>query len=206
MHPETRAANALVVAESVTGLLVTALATGLIFVRFSRTRGRVVFSRQVAIGPIDGVPHLMVRVGNERSNQIFDAELRISLVRTAKTNEGVTIYRTLDLKLVRERAPSLARSFMLLHPIDPASPLARDTPQSLLADEAELSVAISGIDETSLQPVYGRYTYQADAIVFGARLDDVLDELPNGDLLLDLNRFHDLTPTEPTPTFPYPSR
>src|SRR4030095_13152183 len=70
MYPATVAANVLVVAESVTGLLATALATGLVFVRFSQTRARLVFSSKVAIGPLDGAPTLMLRVGNERRGNI----------------------------------------------------------------------------------------------------------------------------------------
>src|SRR5262249_47047312 len=82
MHPAPRVANALVVAESVTGLVVTALATGLVFARFSQTRARVVFSSRAAIGPMDGVPTLMIRVGNERGNRIVDASFRLGLTRT----------------------------------------------------------------------------------------------------------------------------
>src|SRR5205085_1475466 len=77
MYPVTRLANALVTAESVIGLVVTALATGMVFVRFSRIRGRVVFSRKVTVGPMDGVPTLQVRVGNARSNRIYDVEFRM---------------------------------------------------------------------------------------------------------------------------------
>jgi len=82
MYPATRTANVLVVAESVVGLLVTALATGLVFVRFSLTRARVVFSSRIAIGPIDGVPTLMIRVGNERRGRIVGATFRLTLART----------------------------------------------------------------------------------------------------------------------------
>ena len=53
--------NLIVVAESVTGLVVTALATGLVFAKFSRSAGRMVFSRQVVISPVDGVPTLQLR-------------------------------------------------------------------------------------------------------------------------------------------------
>src|SRR6187455_2794993 len=67
MYPQTAAANGLVVAESVAGLMVTALATGLVFVRFSQTRARLLFSSKIAIGLMDGVQTLMLRVGNERS-------------------------------------------------------------------------------------------------------------------------------------------
>jgi inward rectifier potassium channel len=65
MYPVRLAANVLVVAESVIGLVVTALATGLVFVRFSQTRARLRFSSKIAVGLRGGVPTLMMRVGND---------------------------------------------------------------------------------------------------------------------------------------------
>ncbi len=203
MYPATRLANSVVVAESVTSLVVTALATGLVFVRFSQTRARVVFSSRVAVGPMDGVPTLMLRVGNERSGRIVGATFRLTLMRTTRTSEGVVVYRTEDLPLVRDRANALARSWMILHRIDRGSSLLADTPESLDACDAELTLAVAGTDETSLQAVHAQHTWMHRSIVWGARLADVTSETPNGDLLLDLGRFHDLTPTEPTPEFPY---
>jgi inward rectifier potassium channel len=205
MFPATRAANALVVAESVIGLMVIAIATGLVFARFSQTRARVAFSSRVAVTPIDGVPHLMIRVGNERRrNNIVDATFRLTVMRTTRTAEGTTIYRTVDLPLVRERAPALQRSWMVLHRMEPGSPLAGETPGSLAAADAELTLAVAGIDDTSLQPVHARHTWLAPSVVFGARLADVVSETPEG-ITLDLRRFHDLVPTAPTRAFPYPA-
>jgi inward rectifier potassium channel len=204
MYPSTPVSNALVVCESVVGLLVTALATGLVFVRVSRVRGRVVFSDRVAIGPIDGVPTLMIRVGNARSNRIYDADMRLTLIRTTRSKEGTLIYRNEELVLIRSRATTLMQSFMLLHPIDAKSPLHGESPESLKARDAELSMALTGTDDTSLQPIHARYTWESDQLVFGARLADVLSETPDGNLLLDLGGFHTLAPTEPTPDFPYP--
>jgi len=204
MYPATRAANALVVAESVVGLMVVALATGLVFARFSQTRARVAFSSRAALSPVDGVPTLMMRVGNERKrNNIVDATFRLSVMRTTVTGEGTTVYRTVDLPLVRERAPALARSWMVLHRIEPNSPLAGATPESLAAADAELTLAVAGIDDTSLQPIHARHTWTARSVVFGARLADVVSETEDGGLFLDLRRFHDLVPTLPIPGFPY---
>ncbi len=204
-YPVTHAANALVVAESVTGLFVIAVATGLVFARFSRTRGRVAFSSRVAIAPIDGVPHLMIRVGNERRRtNIVDATFRLTLMRTTRTAEGVTIYRTVDVPLVRSGAPALQRSWMVLHRIERDSPLAGETPESLAASDAELTLSVGGIDDTSLQPVHARHTWLSDSLAFGARLADVVSETQEG-LTLDLRRFHDLVATEPAPGFPYPA-
>src|SRR5204863_9261444 len=73
MMPASRAANLVVSVESVVGLLVTALATGLVFSKFSRSAARIRFSRRVVITPMDGLPTLVFRVGNERSNFVVEA-------------------------------------------------------------------------------------------------------------------------------------
>ncbi|HUL58064.1 MAG TPA: ion channel [Anaeromyxobacteraceae bacterium] len=205
MYPATRLANAVVVAESVAGLVVTALATGLVFARFSQTRAQVVFSSRVAVGPLDGVPVVMIRIGNERRGRIVDATFRLTMARTTRTQEGVAIYRMVDLALLRDRAPALSRSWMVVHRIVEGSPLASETPGSLAAAEAELTLAVSGTDETSLQPVHAQHTWLHRSVIWGARLVDVLSETPDGNMLLDLRRFHDLEPTVPTSGFPYPA-
>jgi inward rectifier potassium channel len=204
MYPETSAAHALVVAESVTGLLATALTAGLVFTRFSLTRARVVFSSRVAIGPMDGVPTVMIRIGNERRrNQIVDAHFRLTLSQTSTTAEGVTMYRSIDLELVRASAPVMTRSFTVQHRITKDSPLHGHTPESMTKAEAELSLALVGVDETSLQPVHARKLWFDRDIRWGARLADVLSETEDGNMLLDLRRFHDLVASDPVPGFPY---
>jgi len=206
MYPATRAANAVMVSESVVGLVVVALATGLVFVRFSLARARVVFSARVAVGPNDGVPTVTIRLGNERRGRIVDAGFRLTLTRTTRTEEGGVAYRATDLGLVRDRAPALSRSWTVLHRIVPGSPLAGDSPESLAAGDAELTLAVTGTDETSLQPVHAQHTWIHTSIVWGTRLADVLSETPDGNVVLDLRRFHDLAPTAPIPGFPYGER
>ena len=203
IYPASRAANALMVAESVCGLVATALATGLVFVRFSLTRARVVFSERVALGPIDGVPTLMIRIGNERRGRIVDAGFRLTLARTERSAEGTRLFRSVDLELVRDHATALSRSWMVLHRLGPGSPLLGATPESLAASEAELTLAVTGTDETSLQAVHAQRTWSDRQVAFGARLADVLHDASGGNLVLDLARFHALEPTAPTPGFPY---
>jgi inward rectifier potassium channel len=205
MYPTSTSAHMLVVAESVVGLVHAALVTGIVFTRFSLTTGRLVFSAKVCISPMDGVPTLTFRIGNDRSSTIYEAVVRASLIRTERTAEGVLFYRLYDLKLARERSPALQRSFMVLHPIDEQSPLYRMTPDSCRAQEIELAVTVVGTDDTSLQPVHAQRRYVAQDIAWGARLADVLSELPDGRLQLDLSRFHDVVPTTPSKDFPFPA-
>lgn len=205
MFPTGTAANVLVILESVTGLLITAVVTGLVFAKFSHPTARLVFCHSAVICPMDGVPTLMFRVGNERSNQIIDAHIRVMLMRTERTREGTTFYRMYDLALARERALALSRSLLVMHPITEKSPLYGQTPEMLRAAEVEIHVSVMGLDDTSLQPVHAQSIYSDGAIVWGARLVDILTEEANGDVVLDLRKFHEIVSTRPQEGFPYPA-
>jgi inward rectifier potassium channel len=204
MYPESTGANNIVVTEAVVSLIVTALATGLVFSKFARPIGRVAFSRYAVIAPMEGVPTLMIRVGNERGNSIVEATLHMTLSRTIRTAEGVMFYKLLDLKLVRERSPAVSRSWTVLHKIEEGSPLFGATPESIAKEEVELMATIAGTDDTSYQPVHARHEYEHMDILWGARHADILSETEDGNLVLDIRRFHEVVPTEPTEAFPYP--
>jgi inward rectifier potassium channel len=196
MSPQGRAANILVVVESVVGLLVLALATGLVFTKFARSTARVRFARDAVITPMDGVPTLMLRLGNVRGNRIVDTRIRVVLTRTERTREGNTMYRMYDLKLVRDRAPQLTRSWTVMHTIDADSPLAGSGAAELAAAEVELMVTLVGLDDTSTQTVHASHQYLHRHIKWGMRHVDILSETADGNLLLDLRRFDEVEPTE----------
>ena len=204
MYPESPAANTLVVIESTVSLLLTALSTGLVFAKFSRSTAAIAFSQNAVIGPMNGVPALTFRIGNLRGNQIVDAQISAVLIRTETTAEGSSFYRTLDLDLVRGRALSLSRSWTVMHELTEASPLRGQTPESLAAAGVELQIMVVGMDDITMQPVHASHRYLASQILWGARYVDVLSETPEGDLVLDLTKFHATEPAEPTAEFPYP--
>jgi inward rectifier potassium channel len=204
MFPESIGANWLVVVESITSLTLTALATGLVFAKFSRSTARMMFTKHAVIAPMDGQPTLMFRLGNQRGNQIVDARIRVVLMRSEIRADGGKFYRMLDLRLTRERSLSLSRSWNVLHLIDRDSPLAGETPTSMVEKEIELQVQVVGLDDASMQTIHAAHHYFTHDIRWGCRLADVLSEVDGQHLVLDLRRFHDLVPTEPTLDFPYP--
>jgi inward rectifier potassium channel len=203
MYPTSVTANAIMIAESVTSLIVTAVATGMIFAKFSRSTSRVVFSSRMVVAPMNGVPTLMLRVGNARGNSILEATVRIAFTRTEHLAEGTTFYRMVDLRPSRDRSPAMSRTWTVLHPITPDSPLWGATPESIARDEGEFLVTLVGTDDTSLQQVHARSRYLDRDVVWGARHADVLTEDSDGNLVLDVRRFDEIEPTEPTEGFPY---
>ena len=204
MHPRSGGAETLVTAEVIVGISLLAVTTGVLFAKFSVPRARMRFAECATISPFNGVPTLMFRIGNERASQIIEATIRVVVVRTEHSEEGVVFYRMYDLALARDRSPALARSWTVMHHIDGSSPLSGATPESLARDEVELLLTVVGIDETSAQNLSARHTYEHTRVRWGARHADMLSELPDGRLQLDIRRFHEVVPTKPTPTFPYP--
>ena len=56
MHPLSAAAEALVTAEVIVGVSLVALASGILFAKFSVPRARMQFAEWATISPFDGVP------------------------------------------------------------------------------------------------------------------------------------------------------
>jgi len=192
--PATLYANLLVTVETATGLMFLALATGLVFARFSRPIARMLFSRVAVIGPHNGQPTLSFRLANVRRNQILQAEVAVTLVRDERTQEGVLIRRFYDLTLARYRSPVFALTFTVMHEIDKDSPLWGASAATLTAQNVELVVTATGIDETIAQRVHARTSYLPDEILWGHRFVDVIGWTEDGRRVIDYRRFHDTAP------------
>ncbi len=199
MVPLSTAANAAVAVEALFGLVALAFATGLMFAKFSQPRARVVFSRYAVVSVRDGVRSLMVRLANERTTGLVEAQLRVVLVRDETTVEGEPVRRFHTLALVRSWNAVFALSWTAVHPIDASSPLYGATAASLKASRAELVASLVGIEEATVQTVHVRYTWVADEILFDHRFSDILVVTAEGRRALDYARFHDVQPSAPKP-------
>ena len=198
MSPATFYANLLMTVETAVGLMIVALTTGLVFARFSRPTARVLFSRVAVVGPYNGTPTLSVRLANQRQNQLLAAEVGMTLVRDEVSAEGDLRRRFYDLPLLRNRSPVFALTFTVLHPIDRDSPFHGMTVEKLEAQNAELIVATSGIDETMVQPVHARTSYLPHEILWDHRFVDILGWTEDGRRAVDYRRFHDAVRLSPT--------
>jgi len=193
MYPASNAANLVMVLESTASLVLTALATGLVFAKFSRPTASLLFTRHATIAPMNGVPTLSFRLGNRRDNRIVMATVKVSLVRTETTQEVKTFYRMLDLKLSREHILALSRSWTVLYSIEGESPLLGETAASLAAKEMELLVTVVGTDDLWMQTVHASHRYLDSDIVWDMRHVDILTDDGQA-VTLDLRKFHDLEP------------
>lgn len=192
--PQSRYGHILVSVETFTGLFFTASMLGLIFARLSRPRARLLFARQLAVGPHEGRLTLHARVANARLNVIGSARARLWMLAKVSTAEKVGFRRFIELPLLRSENPTFVLSWTILHVIDEASPLHGRTAEDLAADDIFFVLTITGEDETFAQSVQARETYGATDLLWGHRYVDVLSVLEDGTTFLDYDRFHAVEP------------
>jgi len=191
MHPATVYTNFLVAVEVLLGMTGLALATGLVFARFSRPTARVMFSRVAVVTNHNGLPSLMFRAANRRRNEILEAQVTVMVLRDEINAEGVEMRRFHEMAVARPHTPMFALSWTVIHPIDQSSPLYGESRESLLRAHAHIVVSISGIDEIFTQTIYARHTYQASEIRWNHRFADILVRAGDGHRQIDYRRFHD---------------
>lgn len=195
MSPQSKWANLIVCAEAFASLTAVSVITGLVFAKFSRPTARVLFSRVMTVHPRDGVPCLTLRLANERGNHIVEAQIRVVLTCDERTAEGEAIRRVYDLPLMRSQNSVFALTWLVVHPITPASPLHSATPDSLIARNAEFAVSMVGIDGTMSQTVHARHAYHWSDVRWDERFVDIFRVEPDGRRAIDYRLFHDVMPS-----------
>lgn len=196
IHPKTFYANSIVTIESIAGLLLIAVLTGLAFARFSRPIAKVLFSQFILITTHNRQPTLMFRVANERHNFILEATAQMYLIIDELTDEGAFMQRIHELKLMRHRTPSLILTWTIMHSIDSDSPLYGLTASALEQRHANISVLVGGVDETVAYTITARHVYATEEILFKHRFEDIIYTSDNGDRYFNYSRFHQVQPID----------
>ena len=190
LHPASLFTNLVVTAESLVGLIVIALMTGMAFSRFSRSTARILFSEAVTVHDYNGVPTLMFRVANERRKSILEARIEAYLAIDERTIEGHRMRRLHPLKLNRDRSPLFLLTWTVMHPIDEHSPLHGHTSGDLAASGAEIVVSFSGIDETLERPIHAHHSYPIAQVLFGQGFVDMMQDESGEGQSFDFTNFN----------------
>jgi inward rectifier potassium channel len=85
--------------EIVYGMVFTAIMTGLLFVRFSKPRPKILFADQAVVTSHNCSPTLMGRIANGRMTLLTNAMVRLGVVLLEESAEGHPLRRLHDLAL-----------------------------------------------------------------------------------------------------------
>lgn len=186
-------ANAIVTVEALVGLMYQALATGLLFARFTRPTAALLFSNRAVVAPYNDGQALMFRIVNRRRNEIIQLEAQVLLSAMEPDGRGGAVRRYAPLALERNKVTFFPLSWTIVHPIDGMSPMLGRTLEDLERARAEILVLLSGIDEALEQTVHARSSYRADEIVWNARFQTMfLTSADGARVSVDISRVHEI--------------
>ena len=183
--------------EIVTGMVYAAVMTGVVFIRFSKPRPKLVYSDRPVITNYNGAPTLMIRVANGRTHPLTDASVRLYALITERTPEGQIFRGAKQLTLARPHFPLFALIWTLMHRIDESSPLYGCTPESLAADAVRLMLIFEARDPALSTHVHDLKGFMPESVAFGMRYQDAVHWDEQGRPVADLARISDMEPDAP---------
>lgn len=154
--------------EALTGLLSFALATGLLYGRFSLPRPFIRYSNNALFAPFkDGVA-FMYRMVPYTKNYLANVEVKMTLALRV-TEDGIQKNKFFSMELEISKAITLTSNWTLVHVINENSPLYQLSKEDLSNGNAEVMVFVQGFDESFANTVISRYSYTYDEFVYGAK-------------------------------------
>jgi inward rectifier potassium channel len=190
LSPSGFTTNSVAALESFIGLLAFALATGLLYGRFSRPSAKMVYSENMVVAPYQDGKAYMFRLANLRSNQLIELEMNMMLSININEN-GKPIRRFVQLELERKAIQLLTLGWTIVHPLAPDSPLYGLTKQDLLEGEAEFLILLKAFDDAFSQNVHSRTSYKAGEVIFDAKFDQIIIPDEDGILTIDISKVSD---------------
>ncbi|HET6226897.1 MAG TPA: ion channel [Bacteroidia bacterium] len=191
ISPGNHLVSSIAAIESLAGLLGFALATGLLYGRFSRPVVRVLFSKNAIIAPFKNGSAFQFRIANKmRNSQVSNLECQVTVAKLEIEN-GVPIRRFRSLKLELKSIVFFPMSWTINHVIDEDSPLYKLTAEDMEKADVEFLILLTGFNDTFSQTVTARYSYTYEELVYGARFISIFGQNDKGQTTQDLNKLSD---------------
>lgn len=173
--------------EALTGLLGFAIATGLLYTRFSKPHAQMRFSPKMVVAPYRESRALMFRAANRRPNVLMEIDIRVLLMTVE--GEGADARRTYkQLALERESIYFLPLAWTVVHPIDESSPMHGWTQMDFAEKEAEFLILCRAFDDTFSQTVHAVKGYTGEDVVWGARFVPAFHTAADGTMVLEMDK------------------
>ncbi len=167
LSPLDHFSNILSSINAFAGLLGFALATGLLFARFSRARVNILFSKNILLTPFQDKKSIQWRIINENSNTLMDVKASATLS-WVENIDGVMRRKFHRLPLELDFIYMFPLNWTLVHKITEDSPLHNKTLEELMHNKSEILVNIKGYDDTYGQFIYKNHSYTFDHLIENA--------------------------------------
>ncbi len=194
IYPKSISAGTMAAVESMIGLLGFALATGILYGRFSRPKSGIVYSKNILVAPYKEISGLMFRIANSKQNELIEIEAQLIVsMKDLKTNKRVFLPLPLELAKIN----FLALNWTIVHAIDENSPIYNYNAEDFEKSDSEFIIMIKAINDTYSQSVYSRNSYKYDELVYGARFSPMINDTDKkGQVWINVSQLSEYEPAE----------
>lgn len=197
MAPVTPYSHVVSAVEIFVGMLLTATMTGLVFVRFSKPRAKIIFATKAVVTRSGGRTRLMIRIGNGRMYALNDAVVRLTTVVSETESSGHRFRHLVDLQLVRHEMSYFPLTWTVIHEVTDDSPLAllrAANPHTLADAGLRVMLSVTARDPSLGAQVYAAHTYSASDIALDVRYVDAVTALGEDRAVADMRKIGDTEP------------
>jgi inward rectifier potassium channel len=182
--------------EALFGLLSFAIATGLLYGRFSKPEAHLLFSENAIIAPFQNGTALMIRMSPFKNTNLTDAEAKVTLGMTIEKN-GKLENKFYQLELEYHHVNALTLSWTLVHPITESSPLYGFTKEDYAKINGEILVFVKVFDDMYSTSVVKRTSYIFEEVVYGAKFNLMFSKSDdNSKTLLHIDKINSFSRVE----------
>jgi inward rectifier potassium channel len=192
VNPVADLANSVAAIESMLGFLSFAIATGLLYGRFSKPKAFLYFSRQALISPYRDSKGLMFRFAAYKDHHtLTNLDIKVNAALQVEEN-GKMVYKFYDLILERSHVESLPMNWTVVHPLNLDSPLFDYSWEDMKRADLEIYVSVRGFDDVYSNIVQQRTSYTFNEILFGRKFVQMYRESSDGKTtIVELQRLHE---------------
>jgi inward rectifier potassium channel len=180
VNPIGDTANSIAAVESMLGFLSFAIATGLLYGRFSKPKAFLLFSKEALISPYRDGSALMFRFATYKDNHTMtNVDIKVTAAMLIEEN-GKTTYKFYDLDLERNHVESLPMNWTVVHSLITDSPMYDFTREDMKKADLEIYVSVRAFDDVYSNIVQQRTSYTYDEILFGRKFVQMYHESDDG--------------------------
>ncbi len=194
VSPGGTGAEIVAMIEAFFGLMAFAIATGLLYGRFSKPNAKIGFSENIIITPFEDTKAVMFKIVNMRDNVLLKSKVNVYLALDKEDGEHSFIKQYYQLNLEVDNIMFFPLTWTLVHKITDDSPLFGLSLDTIKKRNGEVLVLIETFDETYSQDIVKKHSYAQEDWLENVKFEGNFRPNDNGELVLYIDELSKVVP------------
>lgn len=192
LAPTGISANLIATFEAFIGLLAFAIATGLLYGRFSKPSSKIRFSKNIILTPFDNSTAIMFKMVNVRNTILLNSKVEALFIldSASQSNRFDKMYYKLNLET--DFINFFPLTWTIVHKITEDSPFNKLSLAELKLRNAEVVVLLETFDETFSQTILTKHSFGGEQWMENVKFARNYDTSDDGGIILHVNKIDEL--------------